>query len=176
MQMLDPLGFWKTSREATLEAWSKLMINTVNSDEYARFTGNLLDQYLSATQPVQDMVQKSMTYSLAYLNMPTRDEVLSLAERLVHIETRLDDLDDETYERHGEAQKGIHGVERDLNKALDTLLARLDKLEAELAKKQETPAPKPIPALTPTPTPKAEHATPVTKPTPTPTPEAETKK
>jgi len=143
MQMLDPFGFWKTSREATLEAWSKLMIDAVNSDEYAQVTGKLLDQYLSMTQPVQDMVQKTMTYSLAYLNMPTRDEVISLAERLVNIERRLDDLDDQTYDMHGEDRKGIEHIERSLDEVLKTLVARLDKLEATIAPKQESAPPKP---------------------------------
>lgn len=157
MQMLDPFGFWKTQRDATLEAWSKLMIDMVNSQEYARFTGTFLDQYLSMAQPVQDAVQRSMTMSLAYFNMPSREEIVSIADRLVHIETRLDDLDNETYEIHDDypkqfrtierriekvedriaaseesVGKELRSVDRSLDKVLQTVLGRLDDLEAAL--------------------------------------------
>jgi len=155
MQMLDPFGFWKTSRDATLESLSKMMIDMVNSDEYARSTGMLLDQYLAMSQPLQDAVQKAMTSSLAYLNMPTRAEVISLAEQLVNIETRLDDLDAKTSDMREDSRtesrtianrmnkveetiaaseetvaKEIRAVDRSLDKVLSTIMARLDGLEA----------------------------------------------
>jgi hypothetical protein len=91
--LLDPFGFWKTARDSNLEAWSKLMIDIVNSDEYARATGTMLEQSLATSQPFRDAVEKSMTQSLAILNMPSRAEVVSIAERLVNVEMRLDDLD-----------------------------------------------------------------------------------
>jgi polyhydroxyalkanoic acid synthase PhaR subunit len=125
-QMLDPFGFWKTSREATLEAWSKLMIDMVNSEDYARSTGMMLDQYLAASQPLQDTVQKAMTGALAYLNMPTRAEVISLAEQLVNIETRLDDLDAKTSEMRDDSRKELRAVER-----------RIDKVEERIAASDE---------------------------------------
>jgi polyhydroxyalkanoic acid synthase PhaR subunit len=168
MAILDPLGFWKSYRDNALESWSKVMIDSVNSEDYARFTGMFLDQYLSMTQPVQDAVQKSMTYSLAWLNMPTRDEVLSIAERLVHIETRLDDLDAETFDMHTEDQKAfraterridkvesrmaagdesvakeLRAVDRSLDKVLNTIMARLNDLDAKVAKERSGVAPKP---------------------------------
>lgn len=168
MSMLDPFGFWKMYRETTLEAWSKYMIDTVNSEDYAKFTGVLLDQTLSVTQPVQDAVQKSMTSSLAYLNMPTRDEVLSVAERMINVEKRLDDLDNQTYDMHEEDQKllraterridkvesiiaaseetvakELRGVDRSVDKALSTIMARLDQLEAAVARTRNAATEKP---------------------------------
>jgi len=186
MGMLDPFGFWKTYRESTLDASSKLMIDAVNTEDYAKFTGAFLDQYLSMTQPIQDAVQKYMVFSLAFLNMPTREEVLSVAERLVHIETRLDDLDAETYDMHHEdnealraterridsleskvaasgetVTKELRDVEQNLAKVLNTIMARLDKLEIAVAKgRNETPA-----RPQPRPQPRAE-AKPAAKPEP----------
>jgi hypothetical protein len=43
--------------------------------------------------PFQEAIRKAMTQVLTQLNMPTRDDVTSLAERLTNIEIRLDDLD-----------------------------------------------------------------------------------
>jgi len=132
MKMMDPLGFWKTSREATLEAWSKMMIDAVNSDEYARSTGQLLDQYLTVSQPVQDMVQKAMTNALAYVNMPTRDEVLSLAERLINIETRLDDLDAKTSEMREDDHKEFRAIERRIDKVEGAITASNEGVTKEI--------------------------------------------
>lgn len=91
--LLDPFGIWKAARDANLEGWSKLMIETVNSDEYARATGFALEQILATSQPFRDSMEKTMTQTLSMLNMPSRAEVISLAERLVNVEMRLDDMD-----------------------------------------------------------------------------------
>ncbi len=91
--LMDPFGIWKAARDANLESWSKLMIDIVNSDEYARSTGFALEQILATSQPLRDNMEKSMTQALSMLNMPSRAEVISIAERLVNVEMRLDDLD-----------------------------------------------------------------------------------
>src|SRR5215471_14850862 len=101
---LDPFGTmtslwetnlknWKSIRDTSLDNWSKMMIDTVNSDEYSRTTGQWLDTYLTLSQPFRRMIDLMMTQVLSSLNMPLRTDVTSLAERLTNIETRLDDQD-----------------------------------------------------------------------------------
>lgn len=145
MQMLDPFGVWKTYRDTTLGEMSKLMIDMVNTDEYSRFTGTFLEQYLTVAQPVQDAVQKSMTMTLPFWNLPSRDEVISLATRLVNIETRLDDLDAKTSDMREDYRDDSHTVERSLDKILSTLMARLDNLETAILPASEKAAAKPAP-------------------------------
>ncbi len=84
---------WKSMRDTSLDSWSKMMIDTVNSDEYSRTTGQWLDTYLTLSQPFRRMIDLMMTQVLSSLNMPLRTDVTSLAERLTNIETRLDDQD-----------------------------------------------------------------------------------
>lgn len=84
---------WKSMRDTSLESYSKLMIDMVNSDEYSRTTGQWLDTYLTLSQPFQRVIDIMMTQVLTGLNMPMRTDVTSLAERLTNIETRLDDQD-----------------------------------------------------------------------------------
>jgi hypothetical protein len=84
---------WKSMRDTSLENWSKTMIDTVNSDEYSRTTGQWLDTYLTLSQPFRRIIDIMMTQVLTALNMPMRTDVTSLAERLTNIETRLDDQD-----------------------------------------------------------------------------------
>jgi seryl-tRNA synthetase len=84
---------WKSMRDTSLDSWSKMMIDTVNSDEYSRSTGQWLDTYLTLSQPYRRIIDLMMTQVLTGLNMPLRTDVTSLAERLTNIETRLDDQD-----------------------------------------------------------------------------------
>ena len=53
----------------------------------------MLDVWLSNSAPFRKVIEKAMTQALANLNMPSRDDVTRLAERLTNIEMRLDDLD-----------------------------------------------------------------------------------
>jgi hypothetical protein len=89
----DPLGYWKTMRDQGMDTWSKMMIDFVNTDTFARSVGSWLDNYLAVSAPFRKSMQSAMTEILGTYNMPTRAEVTSIAERLTNIEMRLDDLD-----------------------------------------------------------------------------------
>ena len=94
--LFDPLGIMdnlRQARDAQLEAWSKFMIDLVSSDQYAQATGRALAESLAVSQPARQALERSMTTTLEALNMPSRAEVISIAERLVNVEMRLDDLD-----------------------------------------------------------------------------------
>ena len=81
------------TRDISLETWSKLMIDLVNSEEYSQATSQWLDAYLTLSQPFQRVLETTMTQVLSGLNMPARADVTSLAERMTNVEMRLDDLD-----------------------------------------------------------------------------------
>ena len=90
---LDPFGTLRAMRDFNLESWSKMMIDLVNSDEYSQATAQWLDTYLSMSQPLQRIIDMTMTRVLTGLHMPLRTDVTSLAERLTNLEIRLDDQD-----------------------------------------------------------------------------------
>jgi hypothetical protein len=89
----DPLETWRNMRDATLDAWSKAMVEAVNSEAYASATGAMLDASLSASAPFREALEKSMVQTLLMLNLPSRADFESLAERMTHLEMRLDDID-----------------------------------------------------------------------------------
>ena len=89
----DPTGMLKNIRDANLDAWSKMMIDLVNTDAYAKATGVLLDAWLSNSAPFRKALESTLTQVLTNLNMPTRGDVTGLAERLTNIEIRLDNLE-----------------------------------------------------------------------------------
>ncbi len=91
--MLDPMAPWRTMRDAGVEAWSKAMMDMVNSDAFAQSLGSYLDNYLAVSAPFRKQMETTMSQVLAQLNIPSRTDVTGVAERLTNIEMRLDDLD-----------------------------------------------------------------------------------
>lgn len=89
----DPFAAWRGMRDTAMETWGKSMIDLVNSDAYAQATGAMLDNYLTASAPFREALERTMGQVLAQFNMPTRGDITSLAERMTNIEMRLDDLD-----------------------------------------------------------------------------------
>jgi len=89
----DPTGVLKEMRTASLDAWSKTMLQVVNSEPYAQATATVLDAWLTSSVPFRRATEAAMAQVLACLNLPSRADVTSLAERLVNIEKRLDDLE-----------------------------------------------------------------------------------
>jgi hypothetical protein len=80
----DPAGMFKGMRDANMDAWSRMMIQFVNTDAYAQATGALLDAWLSTSAPFRKALEAAMTRVLADLNMPARTDVIGLAERLTN--------------------------------------------------------------------------------------------
>jgi hypothetical protein len=88
----DPAA-WREGRDVVLDAWAKAMVTAVNTDEYAKATGAVLDSYLTASSPFREMLEKSMLRVLEQLSMPSRPDFIALAQRVTNIEMRLDDMD-----------------------------------------------------------------------------------
>ncbi|NNJ10160.1 hypothetical protein EKD04_007455 [Chloroflexales bacterium ZM16-3] len=89
----DPVGAWRMVRDANLDAWAKGMATMVNTEGFAKSLGLQLDTMLAASAPMQKMLSQYMETSLAQAGMPSRAEVISLAQRMTNIEMRLDDMD-----------------------------------------------------------------------------------
>jgi hypothetical protein len=89
----DPTGVFKEMRNAGMDAWSKMMIQFVNTEAYARANGQVLDAWLATSTPLRKAMESAMAQALAKLNLPARADFISLAERLTNIELRLDDME-----------------------------------------------------------------------------------
>ena len=55
-------------RDEYLEGMSKVMIDAVNSEEYAQATGTLLTNYLTFTAPFRETLDKTMLMALEQLS------------------------------------------------------------------------------------------------------------
>ena len=89
----NPFESFREMRDQYLDAMSKTMIETVNSEGYAQFSGAMMDSYLTASAPFREAIEKSMLQALQQLSLPSRQEFASLAERFTNVEMRLDDME-----------------------------------------------------------------------------------
>ena len=88
----DPMKLIRDARDGSLDAWAKLMLRLTSSHEYQRVQGAISKPTLLVIALYRKAAESVMTEVLANLNMPSREEVLSLSTRLTHIEMAIDDL------------------------------------------------------------------------------------
>ena len=89
----DPFEAFRKMRDTYLEGMSKVMIDAVNTEEYAQANGALLNNYLTLSAPFREALDKAMIMALEQFSLPSRQQVVALAERFTNLEMRLDDLD-----------------------------------------------------------------------------------
>jgi hypothetical protein len=89
----DPLEPLRGMRDAYLEVMAKAMVEVVNTEGYAQATGAMLDNSLTISAPFREAMEKSMLQVLQQLALPSRQDVIALAERFTNLEMRLDDID-----------------------------------------------------------------------------------
>ncbi len=89
----DPFEPFRGVRDAYLDAMAKAMVEAVNTEGYAQATGAMLDAYLTASAPFREALTKSMIQALQQLSLPSRQEVVALAERFTNLEMKMDDMD-----------------------------------------------------------------------------------
>jgi hypothetical protein len=90
---VDPFEAFRGMRDKYLESMSKVMIDAVNSEEYAQATGAMLNSYLTLSTPFREALDKAMLMALEQFSLPSRQQVTALAERFTNLEMRLDDID-----------------------------------------------------------------------------------
>ena len=89
----DPFEPFRGMRDTYLDAMSKVMIDAVNSEEYAEASGAMLNSALTMSAPFREAFEKSMAMALQQLSMPSRQEFITLAQRFANMEMRMDDMD-----------------------------------------------------------------------------------
>jgi hypothetical protein len=90
---VDPFEAFRGMRDAYLDGMSKVMINAVNSEEYAQATGALLNGSLTLSAPFREALDKAMIMALEQLSLPSQQQITALAERFTNSEMRLDDIE-----------------------------------------------------------------------------------
>ncbi len=84
-QAMDPLAMWREWVAQSERQWNAFLNQAMATDEFSKAMGRFMDFYLN----LQKGMNETMGRYLQLVNMPSRQEVLGLGERLSAIEERL---------------------------------------------------------------------------------------
>ena len=87
------------------KSWSSVISDAVGSESFAQSMGQQLEGSLDAMTLFRRQFSDLMEQYLTQMNLPTRNDVVSLGKRMTHIEMVLDDID----AKLDEIQKEIDG-------------------------------------------------------------------
>ncbi len=92
-KQVDPFAQMVQFYDTWSKTWAQAMSEAVSSKSFAESMGQHIEGALETWGLMRKQMNDLMAQSLRQMNLPTRDEVLNLAERLTRVEMALDDLD-----------------------------------------------------------------------------------
>jgi len=132
-QSFDAFGIWKEMYDRTESALRDSIQSTLEQPAFAEGLGQVQQQYLQ----YQGLVNGMTEAYLKQINVPTRDEIASIASLVINVESKLIDLEDqldvqhEVNDTHTKELKQLKMTVNRLDKKLDTVVELLTKqLEA----------------------------------------------
>jgi uncharacterized protein Yka (UPF0111/DUF47 family) len=90
----DPFAQMLQFYDDWTKTWAGAASEMVSSKGFADSMAQQLQSSLSAAQLMRRQMSELMEQSLQGMSLPTRKEVLGIAERLTSVEMRLDDMED----------------------------------------------------------------------------------
>ena len=92
-QVGDPFSQMVQFYDDWTKTWAGAASEMTSSKNFADSMAQQLESTLSTTQLMRRQMSEIMEQSLQQMNLPTRKQVLSIAERMTNIEMRLDDME-----------------------------------------------------------------------------------
>ncbi|WP_158595080.1 poly(R)-hydroxyalkanoic acid synthase subunit PhaE [Oceanobacillus piezotolerans] len=120
--IIDPFALWKTIYEQTENNFSEAIHETLGKEEYAELLGQVQNGYLQ----YQKLIQSTTEMYLKQLNIPTREEISSVASLVINLEEKVEILDEKIDEATSDQK-----VLQEINK-LKTSFTRLDKKMSQI--------------------------------------------
>lgn len=90
----DVLAQWKRFMDDSVEAWSKVLGQAMETEGFAAAMGKYLEQYLNTVGPIRKTLHSSNEDFLRTMNLPSRKQITDLASQIVSLETRLEALEE----------------------------------------------------------------------------------
>jgi polyhydroxyalkanoic acid synthase PhaR subunit len=84
-QSTDPFAVWRDWVSQSERQWNAFLNNAMATDEFSKTVGQFMDVYVN----MQKGMNEAMSRYLSSVNMPSRQDVLGLGDRLTAIEERL---------------------------------------------------------------------------------------
>lgn len=92
-QVSDPFAQMVQFYDDWTKTWAGAASQMTSSKTFADSMAQQLESTLSTTQLLRRQMSDIMEQSLQQMSLPTRKQVMSLAERLTGVEMRLDDME-----------------------------------------------------------------------------------
>lgn len=81
----DPFAAWREWLSTSERQWNTFLNQAMSTEEFSQSMGRMMDVYLNMQKSMGDAMGKYFQS----LNLPTRSDILALAQRLSAIEERL---------------------------------------------------------------------------------------
>lgn len=89
----DPLRPMREAYEQAVEGWSQAMERMVASDELASASGEFLKRYVE----MHESLRKASRAAAESVHFPTTDDVARLAQLVINVERKVDELSDQAH-------------------------------------------------------------------------------
>lgn len=122
----DAFSLWKNLYEQTESVWHDAIQQSLEQKSFAEGLGQFQSQYLQYQGLVNGMTESY----LKQLNVPTREEIASVATLIINVEAKVDEFEDQLDNLSQENKKEIDQLKRTmarLDKKLDTVIELLSK-------------------------------------------------
>ncbi|PIC63036.1 polyhydroxyalkanoate biosynthesis repressor PhaR [Sporosarcina sp. P13] len=133
-KFMDPFTIWKDMYEKTEETWSDIIQESMKKETFSQGLGQTLNNHLQNTEMISGITESY----LKQLNIPTRDEIASLATLVINLEEKVDDLQDNISEElvNNQTSKDIKA----LKDSVSHLDLKLDQIIEAMTDKKKVPA------------------------------------
>lgn len=85
IEPIDPVAAWRDWMNQSERQWNAFLNDAMATDEFSRSMGRGMDMFLNA----QGQMNEALGRILTSMNIPTRTDVMAIADRLAAIEERL---------------------------------------------------------------------------------------
>lgn len=136
----DPFALWKQMYDKAEEQWSQTIDEAMHKEEFSKWMGQCLNGYLQ----YQNLARQSAEKYLEQANMPSRQDISNIASLVVHVEEKIDKLEQVIEEdiidflKQADWAKEVKNLKEDIAK----MSKRLDQLFGLLEAKTEIAASK----------------------------------
>ncbi len=120
----DPLREMREAYDQAVEGWSKAMEQMVASEEFATASGEFLRRYVE----MQESLRAASSAAAESFHVPTTDDLARVAQLVVNVERKVDELADEAHAAAGRLA------------AIESSLAKLERRASAPARKRTTAA------------------------------------
>ena len=88
-QSTDPFAVWRDWVSQSERQWNAFLNNAMATDEFSQTVGRFMDVYVN----MQKSMNEGMSRYLSSVNLPSRQDILGLGDRLTAIEERLTSIE-----------------------------------------------------------------------------------